>query len=71
MRCGSEKRRICTAVVRKYEEGAENRHPKVPETLILWALPELERAKGIEPSYEAWEALQAFETPAMLASAHS
>jgi hypothetical protein len=42
---GSEKRRICTAVVRKYEEGAENRHPKVPKTLILWALPELERAK--------------------------
>jgi hypothetical protein len=29
---------------------------KAPEVLILSALDELERAKGIEPSYAAWEA---------------
>jgi len=31
----------------------------------------LERAKGIEPSYAAWESLSAFEAPATPASAHS
>ncbi|MDI2058635.1 MULTISPECIES: hypothetical protein [Bradyrhizobium] len=38
------------------QKSTEIRHPEALETLILRAFLELERAKGIEPSYPAWEA---------------